>query len=153
MLRFKTRELAVEELLRVYREVSIAKGARWIKKLSSIYWASRKFLNGSSSCQEAIENATKAIENAIKRSWKSLIDSLAIERCPAAVEIAQKQFFKKRKTHTWMQSSMLYNQRSKQHFKLSKSSFNKKNVKHIDPKHTHTHTLNKSNQFYISKTS
>ena len=26
------------------------------------------------------------------------------------------------------------------------------NVKHIDPK-THTHTLNKSNQFYISKTS
>ena len=27
-----------------------------------------------------------------------------------------------------------------------------KNVKHIDHK-THTHTLNKSNQFYISKTS
>ena len=50
-----------------------------------------------------------------------------------------------------MQSSMLYNQRSKQHFKLSESSLNKKNVKHIDPKHTHT--LNTSNQFYISKTS
>ena len=32
-------------------------------------------------------------------------------------------------------------------------SLNKKNVKHLDPKHTHTHTLNKSNQFYISKTS
>ena len=33
-------------------------------------------------------------------------------------------------------------------------SLNKKNVKHLDPKHTHTHThtLNKSNQFYISKT-
>ena len=29
-----------------------------------------------------------------------------------------------------------------------------KNVKHIDLKiHTHTHTQNKSNQFYISKTS
>ena len=54
-----------------------------------------------------------------------------------------------------MQSSMLLNQRSKQHFKLSRTSFNKKNVKHIDPKHTHTHThtLNKSNQFYTSKTS
>ena len=26
-----------------------------------------------------------------------------------------------------------------------------KNVKHIDPKHTHTHTHNKSNKFYISK--
>ena len=35
---------------------------------------------------------------------------------------------------------MLHNQKSKQHFKLSKSSLNKKNVKHIDPKHTHTHT-------------
>ena len=39
-----------------------------------------------------------------------------------------------------MQSSMLQNQRLKQHLKLSKSSLNKKNVKHIDPKHTHTHT-------------
>ena len=46
---------------------------------------------------------------------------------------------------------MLHNQRSQQHFKLLKSSLNKKNVKHIDPKHTHI--LNKSNQFYISKTS
>ena len=24
-------------------------------------------------------------------------------------------------------------------------------IKHIDPKNKHTHTLNKSNQFYISK--
>ena len=53
-----------------------------------------------------------------------------------------------------MQSNMQLNQGSKQYFNLSKTSFNKKNVKHIDPKaHTHTHTLNKSNQFYISKTS
>ena len=44
--------------------------------------------------------------------------------------------------------------RSKQHFKLSKASLNKKIVKHLDPKtHTHTHTLNNFNQFYISKTS
>ena len=40
-----------------------------------------------------------------------------------------------------MQSNILLNQRSKQHFKLSKTSLNTKNVKHIDPKtHTHTHT-------------
>ena len=39
-----------------------------------------------------------------------------------------------------MQSSMLHDQKSKQHFNFSKSSLNKKNVKHIDPKHTHTHT-------------
>ena len=60
-------------------------------------------------------------------------------------------FSKKRKTQTWMQSNMLLNQRSKKHFKPLKTSLNKKNVKLIDPKNTHT--LNKSNQFYISKTS
>ena len=53
-----------------------------------------------------------------------------------------------------MQSNMQLNQGSKQHFDLTKKSLNNKNVKHIDPKtHIHTHTLNKSNQFYISKTS
>ena len=53
-----------------------------------------------------------------------------------------------------MQSNMQLYQGSKQHFKLSKTSPNKKNKMHKDPKtHTHTHTLNKSNQFYIPKTS
>ena len=37
-------------------------------------------------------------------------------------------------------------------YKLSKTSLNN-NFKHKDPKNTHTHTLNKSNQFYFSKTS
>ena len=37
-----------------------------------------------------------------------------------------------------MQSNKQLNQGSKQHFNLSKISLNKKNVKHIDPKHTHT---------------
>ena len=46
---------------------------------------------------------------------------------------------------------MLLNQKSNQHFKLLKTSLNKKNVKHIDLKHPHT--LNMSNHFYISKTS
>ena len=51
-----------------------------------------------------------------------------------------------------MQSSMQINQGSKQHFNLSKTSFKQEKCKYIDPK-THTHTLNKFNQFYISKTS
>ena len=38
-------------------------------------------------------------------------------------------------------------------FWAPKIIFQQKNVKHLDPKHTHTHTLNNSNQFYISKTS
>ena len=46
---------------------------------------------------------------------------------------------------------MLLNQGSNQHFKLSKTSLKKKNDKHLDPKHTHT--LNKSNQFYSLKIS
>ena len=45
-----------------------------------------------------------------------------------------------------MQSSMQLNQGSNQHIKLSKSSLNN-SFKHIDPKNTHTHALNKSRQF------
>ena len=51
-----------------------------------------------------------------------------------------------------MQSDMKLNQWSNQHIKLLKSSLNK-NFKHMDIKniHTHTHTLNKSNQFLYFK--
>ena len=55
------------------------------------------------------------------------------------------------KTQTWMQSNMQLNQWSNQHIKLSKTSLKWK-FKHMDLQ-KHTHTLNKSNQFYISKTS
>ena len=41
-----------------------------------------------------------------------------------------------------MQSSKLFNQRSKQHFKLSKNISQQKNVKHLDPKHTHKSLTN-----------
>ena len=53
------------------------------------------------------------------------------------------------KTQIRMQSNMQLNQWSNQHNKLSKSSLNK-NFKHMDFQ-KHTHTLNTSNQFYISK--
>ena len=62
-----------------------------------------------------------------------------------------KTVFQEEKNTDMNAISMLLKNRSKQHFKLSKTSLNKKNVKHLDRKHTHTHTLNKSNQFYISK--
>ena len=65
--------------------------------------------------------------------------------------LLKNSFSKKRKTQIWIQSNMLLNQRSKQHFSLSKTSLINKIGKHLDPK-THSHTLNKSNQFYISKT-
>ena len=48
-------------------------------------------------------------------------------------------------------TSKLLKHRSNQHIKLSKRlSTYKQSIQ--DPKHTHTHTQNKSNQFYISKT-
>ena len=50
-----------------------------------------------------------------------------------------------------MQSSMLPNQRSTQHFQLSETSLNKKNVKHLDPKRTHTHKTSLTNLYFKNK--
>ena len=78
-----------------YREVSIAKGPRWIEKLLSIYQAYRNFLDGLSRCSEAIQiksQESRWIEFAIitieKRSSKGSIDSLVVERYREVVEIA-----------------------------------------------------------------
>ena len=57
----KTRVLSVRELSRICREVSIAKGSRWIEKLSRIYQASRKFLNESSSYRECDKKQLKGL--------------------------------------------------------------------------------------------
>ena len=83
-----------------------------------------------------------------KGSLKGSIDSLAIERYREAVKIAQKQFFKEEKNtymnaikHTKDPNNILSSQK---HFSTGKcQAFRFK---------THTHTHNKSNQFYISKT-
>ena len=103
------------------------------KKISSIYQEYRNFLDGSRSCWKAIKtNSQKLwwIENAIivieKGRLRGLIDSLAIERYEKLSRLLKNSFSKKRKTQIWMQSSMLFNQRSKQYFKLSKTSLSKK---------------------------
>ena len=151
----KSQERSRKIALKLYIEIH---NSRWIKRCpkesdldgSRSYPASIKEIENFLMDREAIEtNSQKSrwIEIAIiaieKGSSKGSIDSLAVEGCLVAVKIAQKQFLKKRKTQIQMQSIMPFNQRSKQHFKLSKSSFNKKNVKHLDPKHTHTHTHTK----------
>ena len=48
---------------------------------STNYWASIKHV-------ESFLMDWEAIKNAIKSTWRVSIDSLAVERCPAAVEIA-----------------------------------------------------------------
>ena len=90
-----------------------ARGSRQIEKLSSSYRVEANF-NGLNSYRAFIEQ-TK---------------SFSMDR--EAAELDKKFFFsKRRKTHKKrLQSSKLLNQRSKQHFKLSKTSLNKKNAKH-----------------------
>ena len=102
-------------------------------------------------CKTIFDRSTKyreAIGIAIRKSWRSSTDNKVSKRRRASFS---KSFFEKRKTLTLMQSNMQLNQWSNQHVKLSKSSLNK-NFKHMDLQ-KETHTLNKSNQFYISKTS
>ena len=70
---------------------SIQKLPWWIKKLSR---SCRAAIEPDSQKPQWIEIAITTIE---KRSSRGLIDSLAVERCWEAVEIAQKQFFKKEK--------------------------------------------------------
>ena len=133
-------------LLRCCWEFVDCKISRWIENLSK-------------SCRDKFQNTSMDRRcNKIYREKQSkgLDRRLSVEICWEAVELDKNSFSKKRKTQKWMQSNKLLNQRSQQNFKLSKTSLNKKNVKHLDTKHTHTHThthtLNKSNQFYISKT-
>ena len=117
-------------------------------KVTSMDREAIEYLSSIQKLPRWIEIMITSIE---KRSSRGSIDSLAVKRYRKLLRLLKNSFSKKRKTQTWMQSNMLLNQRSKQNIKLSKTSLIKKNVKHLDPKHTHT--LNKSNQFYISKTS
>ena len=96
-----------------------------------------------------IEVLSRSCWDCNKKKMKSSIENLVIKELSW---LLKNSFSKKRRTQIWMQSNILLNQWPKQHFKPSKSSLNNKNDKHLDPK-THTHTLNKSNQIYISKTS
>ena len=92
------------ELSRSYREAIERCPQQSDLDGSGSYQAYRNSLNGSRNCRAPIEPDSQKprwIEIAItaieKRSSRGLIDSLAIERCWEAVEIAQKQFFKKKK--------------------------------------------------------
>ena len=68
------------------------------------------------------------------------------------VELEEKEFSRREKHIKMNATSKLLNQRYNPHVKLSKhlSTY----MQSVDKsKNTHTYTLNKSNQFYISKTS
>ena len=106
----KSRERSRKIELKLYIEIH---DSRWIERCpqesdldgSRSYPVAIKETETFSMDREAIEtNSQKSrwIEIAIianeKGSSRCSIDSLTVKRCPAAVEIAQKQFLKKRKT-------------------------------------------------------
>ena len=106
---------AIEDLLstnsrqtymsRCYRELSKAKKLRWIKQLSSIYWADRKFLDGSRICIEAIETNSKkfwwieiVLTSVEKGRSKVLIDSKLLRVVEKLLRCA-KTVFQRREKH------------------------------------------------------
>ena len=134
-------------------DLSTAKVPRWIEKLSRIYRPDRKFLDGSRSYRDKFQKAwwiEIALTSIEKRRMRGLIDANLSRICREAVELEENEFFKERKNTEMNATSKLLKHRSNQHVKLSKISLKKnKNAKHSWSK-THTHTLNKSNQFFIS---
>ena len=85
--------------------------------------------------------------------YREKIKKGSIKRnCREAVELEEKEGFSIREKHKEMNAtSKLLKHRSNQHIKLSKHLLTYKQIIHRSKTHTHTH--NKSNQFYISKTS
>ena len=127
----------------------------WINKLSRNYRTDRNFLDGSGICRETIK------KNSRKLRWiKDVLRS--VEKSSPRVSIAGhlsrsyrawwKTVFQRREKSINECNQASYSTKDpKNILSFQKHLSTKKTVKHLDPKHTHT--LNKSNQFYISKKS
>ena len=72
-------------------KVSTTKQARWIK-------VAVKELSRGQKLSRSIHLAIERCRDCDKKQLKSSIDKPSIERCRGAIEVALKQFFKKRKT-------------------------------------------------------
>ena len=107
----------------------------------------KESLDGSRICQESIEQ-TICTKNWLdgKKIYRESVEKLSS---------LKKRSFSREEKHIQMNAtSKLLKQRSTQYVKLSKHLSTNKQSIHRSKTHTHTHThTNKSNQFYISKTS
>ena len=111
--------------------------------------------------RETVEKLSRQIlESSLDRNCANFCRERneGLNRCKFVEDLSRscrawrKGVFQREEKHIEMNAtSKLLNHRSNQHVKLSKTSFNKKIQSIHDPEHTHT--LNKFNQFYISKTS
>ena len=110
--------------------------------------------------EEAIERLSRInLETSMDRDcdkicWDKKKEGLdrreSVRICREAIELQENEFFKEEKHEKMNATSKLLKHRSNQHIKLSKHLLTyMQSIQ--DPKHTHT--LNKSNQIYISKTS
>ena len=133
---------------------------------SRSYWGDKNFLDGSRSCREAIKkNSQKPrwIENAIiaieKESLKGSIDS-QLSRGIQQLSRLLKNSFSRIEKHRYECNQACCTTKDPNNILNSQKHLSThKNVQLRVLKHTHTHThththiLNKSNQFYVSKTS
>ena len=118
------------------------------KNRSLIYPPAVEKLLRRQELSRSIHQVSRSYRECNKKKLKKLDRQQGIKEVSSQL---LKPVFEMWKTQTWMQSNMQLNQLSNQHIELSKSSLNK-NFKHMDLKNTHTHTLNKSNQFlYLKK--
>ena len=130
--------------------MSTAKIHQWIEQLSARQKLSQWIENLSRSYDSSMDRRCDKICQ--KRSPRVLIDSYLSRICQEAVELDKKQFLKRKKnTQKWMQPSKLLNQDPNNILNFQKHHLTRKMQSIHDSKHTHT--LNKSNQFYILKTS
>ena len=115
--------------------------SRWIEKLSRCYQEDREHRE----IPRWIENLLRLYQ---ERRKKSSIERNLLRICRGAIELEENEFFKEEKHKEIKATSKLLSQRSNQHIKLSKL-----NSTLMQSIHRSKNTLNKSNQFYISKTS
>ena len=127
-----------------------------IEKLS----ADRNFLDGSRICREAIQTNSKklrwikdALRSIKKRSPKVSIDNYLLRSVEKLSSLIETVFSKRGKTHRNECNQASYSTKDPNNMlSTQKHLSTRKKMQSIhDPKHTHT--LNKSNKFYISKKS
>ena len=123
-----------------------------------------KDLDGSRMCWGSVEETKRSEENldgsaycrvSIESKAKRLNRKGCVEVSVKKLSSLKKRSFSREEKHIQMNTtSKLLKQRSTQYVKLSKHLSTNKQSIHRSKTHTHTHThTNKSNQFYISKTS
>ena len=130
----------------------------WIENLSTGQKVSRWIKNLLRSYRDKVQKVRWieiALTSVETRRKKGLIDSNLSRICREVVELSlKKKCFQRKEKHIEMNAtSKLLKQGSNQHIKLLKDISQQNNARHLRSKNTHAHTLNKSNQFYISKTS